>query len=102
MGEQMNGQELALRCRRLRAELEAQHLAVVRDLRAYPGPVAGCDQQFNALLARRDQLSRDLSRLTRIEEAIDRACGEAADPGLLITAGEDLGLLVDAASRDEA
>lgn len=50
----------------VREQLEAARTAVLRELRAYPRPVAGCDQQYNHLLAARDGIVRDLQWLTDI------------------------------------
>ncbi|MCI4666221.1 MAG: hypothetical protein MRY74_16030 [Neomegalonema sp.] len=44
---------------RLQCELEA----VKDEISAYPGPIAGCDAQFNYLLARRETLLRAISEL---------------------------------------
>lgn len=51
-------------------ELE-EHLAnarrsILAEIRSYPPPIAGCDQQFNYLLEQRDQIARDLNRLASI------------------------------------
>ena len=47
----------------LRARLEALWAAINREVRRYPTPIAGCDQQFNHLLDMRLQVSRALRRL---------------------------------------
>jgi hypothetical protein len=43
--------------------------AIQDEIRTYPTPIAGCDQQFNHLLEKRDQL---IGEANRINEAISR------------------------------
>ncbi len=47
----------------LRETLEARREAVNKEIGAYPGPITGCDAQFNHLLVERQQLNRELGRL---------------------------------------
>lgn len=46
------------------ALLECERREVAAEIRNYPGPIAGCDQQFNHLLERRAMLNREITRLT--------------------------------------
>ena len=46
-----------------RARLRAALAAIDAELRAYPTPVAGCDAQYNHLLARRRQVRAALNAL---------------------------------------
>ena len=48
----------------LRACLEHQSAALSAEVRAYPTPIAGCDEQLTELIARR---SRVIERLRRLE-----------------------------------
>lgn len=41
--------------------LESELAAVKAEIRDYPRPIAGCDAQFNHLLARREELLRELA-----------------------------------------
>ena len=43
--------------------LEAARRALADEMRAYPGPVAGCDAQFNHLLSERRRISDALAAL---------------------------------------
>lgn len=43
--------------------LEAQRAALNQEIAAYPGPIAGCDAQFNHLLEQRAGLNAQLGRL---------------------------------------
>lgn len=62
----------------LRAALEARRREVFAQIAAYPAPIAGCDQQFNHLLARRDALTAALNGLdTPVDGAPDEAALEA-------------------------
>lgn len=47
----------------LRETLEARREAVNKEIGAYPGPITGCDAQFNDLLSERQQLNKELGRL---------------------------------------
>jgi hypothetical protein len=54
---------------RLRDHLQSLTSAIQDEIRNYPTPIAGCDQQFNYLLEKRDQL---IEQTSRINEAISR------------------------------
>lgn len=47
----------------IRAHLETMRRAVMREIRAYPQPIAGCDAQIPVLWERRDAISAELARL---------------------------------------
>ena len=47
----------------MRAHLEAERRATMREIRAYPQPIAGCDAQIPVLWERRDAISAELARL---------------------------------------
>lgn len=47
----------------IRAHLEAMRLAVMREIRSYPQPIAGCDAQIPVLWEQRDAISAELARL---------------------------------------
>ena len=53
----------------LQGHLQDLRKAVQDEIRNYPTPIAGCDQQFNYLLERRDRIAGESSR---ISEAIAR------------------------------
>jgi hypothetical protein len=64
----------------IRAHLERRRLALADEIRAYPSPIAGCDQQFNWLLEQRNEIAANLRRL---EEVCARhPPGEARDAAL--------------------
>ena len=46
-----------------RRDLEAERLALQREINACPAPIPGCDVYFNDLLERRSRISEELSRL---------------------------------------
>jgi hypothetical protein len=50
-----------------RDAIQAERRRVVREISAYPGPIAGCDEQFNHLLDIRARLERALAELDRPE-----------------------------------
>jgi hypothetical protein len=52
---------------RIRTHLVSEKHRIYEEIRNYPRPVAGCDQQFNYLLEERARISADLERM-------DRAC----------------------------
>ena len=52
---------------RLREHLQSLKHAIQDEIRNYPTPIAGCDQQFNYLLERRREL---IGETNRINEAI--------------------------------
>ena len=47
---------------RVQQALTEQKVSVVAEIRSYPPPIAGCDVQFNHLLAQRTELTRELRR----------------------------------------
>lgn len=47
----------------IRAHLDAARRAVMREIRFYPQPIAGCDAQIPVLWERRDALGAELARL---------------------------------------
>lgn len=51
----------------LRDALTARKAAVAAEIRRYPGPVPGCDAQFNHLLEVRRILAQELQRLDALE-----------------------------------
>ena len=62
--------------RSLRSRLEGEARALAEEVRAYPGPIARCDDQLPALIARRT----DAYAALREAEALDRereALGDA-------------------------
>jgi hypothetical protein len=44
-------------------KLQNEKALLVEEIRSYPRPIAGCDAQFNYLLARRDAIQRALIAL---------------------------------------
>ncbi|MEJ2130435.1 MAG: hypothetical protein P8Y95_02145 [Gammaproteobacteria bacterium] len=44
---------------------------VQRDIRSYPMPIPACDEQFNSLLERREELSRELARARELSDETD-------------------------------
>ncbi len=59
----------------LRDALEAARAPLLAEIRAYPGPIAGCDVQFQRLLEQRQILTRDLGRLDALADG--RASADA-------------------------
>jgi hypothetical protein len=59
--------------RAIRAHLEALKDDLFARIRAYPTPITACDDQFNWLLERRDQVTGELARL---DAAIERSATE--------------------------
>jgi hypothetical protein len=51
----------------LEDHLENARRSILAEIRHYPPPIAGCDQQFNYLLEQRDRISDELSRLASIQ-----------------------------------
>ncbi len=47
----------------VQAYLEERRRSVIEEIRAYPGPITGCDAQFNHLTAERRLLNAELARL---------------------------------------
>ena len=50
-----------------RTQLEAERERIREEISSYPAPIAGCDEQFNYLLERRQQVRRELARLVEEE-----------------------------------
>ncbi len=46
-------------------EVEALLVVIYLQIKNYPTPIAGCDEQFNFLLAERDRLRDELEQLKR-------------------------------------
>jgi len=46
-----------------RAVLKERLAALNAEIGSYPGPITGCDEQFNHMLEERTQLNAELSRL---------------------------------------
>ena len=57
----------------VRAHLERKRLALADEMRNYPTPIPGCDQQFNGLLDAYQRVRRALQQL-------DAICAAALDP----------------------
>lgn len=55
----------------VRAHLEQRRLALADEMRNYPSPIPGCDQQFNWLLDQHHRVRRQLQEL-------DALCSSAA------------------------
>jgi len=66
---------------KIRAHLERQRDLNYEQIKNYPMPIPGCDQQYNYLLEQRTSISREL---TRLHDAIN-ADRHAADRVELIT-----------------
>ena len=56
-------------CDRIRSRLLREQGRINEEIGAYPAPIAGCDQQFNHLLAQRAAIKGELTRLAVIEGA---------------------------------
>jgi hypothetical protein len=52
-------------------QLTAHRASLNEEIAAYPGPITGCDAQFNHLLERRAGLNAQLVLLTGMSEAVD-------------------------------
>lgn len=61
---------------RLREYLEDERYRISREIGSYPAPIPACDQDFNHLLAEREQVNEELARL---EQLAARSLA-AADP----------------------
>jgi hypothetical protein len=59
---------------RIRTHLVSEKHRIYEEIRNYPRPVAGCDQQFNYLLEERARISAELERM-------DRDCVESLTRG---------------------
>lgn len=53
----------------IRGHLEDIKNPISAELRNYPQPIAGCDQQFNHLSERRERIFRELDRLDAVRDA---------------------------------
>jgi len=51
-------------------ELQAQLDKVKSEISQYPGPITGCDAQFNYLLEQRYALAGELARLRKIQNNV--------------------------------
>lgn len=60
----------------VRSQLENRLAALNEEIGAYPGPITGCDAQFNHLLEERTRLNAELTRL-------DAAAAEGTDANAL-------------------
>ncbi|REK06844.1 MAG: hypothetical protein DWQ37_22685 [Planctomycetota bacterium] len=49
--------------------LEAEKQRLYEEIRTYPTPIAGCDQQFNYLLEQQARVVAELNRLRSAREA---------------------------------
>jgi hypothetical protein len=53
--------------------LEAERQRLYEEIRNYPAPIAGCDEQFNYLLEQQARVVRELNRVrTEIADCISR------------------------------
>tara|TARA_R110001606_G_scaffold68916_1_gene157483 strand:+ start:366 stop:626 length:261 start_codon:yes stop_codon:yes gene_type:complete len=52
----------------LRAALVARKAEIAAEIRHYPGPIPGCDAQFNRLLEIRQILAHELLRLDAVTD----------------------------------
>jgi len=60
----------------LRDALTARKAEVAAEIRNYPGPIPGCDAQFNRLLEVRRILAQELQRLDRADDvSVDEFVG---------------------------
>lgn len=50
----------------VRAYLEERRRTVIEEIRTYPGPITGCDAQFNHLTEQRRLLNAELARLDTV------------------------------------
>lgn len=86
--------------RELAKHLEEVRRSVLAEIRSYPSPIAGCDQQFNHLLEQRARIARGLSRLASIRQGDPATGADIEALGDLIEgsdgiAGERKGHLVE-------
>lgn len=56
----------------LRDRLQKAKKLILEEIRNYPRPIAGCDQQFNYLLEERDRISGELSRIASVRSDDDQ------------------------------
>ncbi|MDA0655052.1 MAG: hypothetical protein O2912_01405 [Proteobacteria bacterium] len=52
----------------LKSRLQTLKAPIDHSIRNYPGPIPGCDAQFNYLLEERSKLSRELVRLEKCSQ----------------------------------
>lgn len=52
-------------------QLTAHRAALNEEIASYPGPITGCDAQFNHLLERRAGLNAQLVLLTGMSDGVD-------------------------------
>jgi hypothetical protein len=52
----------------LQDHLEEVKSSILAEIRHYPPPIAGCDQQFNHLLEQRSRIARALGRVASIRQ----------------------------------
>ena len=52
-------------------QLTARRVALNEEIAVYPGPITGCDAQFNHLLEQRSSLNAELARLGEMSEDAD-------------------------------
>jgi len=72
--------------RSLRSRLEGEARALAEEVRAYPGPIARCDDQLPGLIARRTEAYaalREVEALDREREALGEAEWQARAAALL-------------------
>ena len=60
----------------VQAQLTARRVALNEEIAVYPGPITGCDAQFNHLLELRSCLNADLKRLGELSEGADASALE--------------------------
>ena len=63
----MEGLEITGHIRTAEAALEAAKQGLVQEITSYPGPVSGCDEQYNHLLSQRNRVNAALAALGREE-----------------------------------
>ena len=68
--------------------LTARRVALNEEIAAYPGPITGCDAQFNHLLELRVGLNQDLARLSELGEGTDAGTLERFIESCRFLAGE--------------
>jgi hypothetical protein len=49
--------------REVEEQLDAERRRLYEEIRSYPTPIAGCDQQFNYLLEQHAQIIAELNRI---------------------------------------
>ena len=62
----------------VRERLQAARTPLLAEIRTYPGPIAGCDVQYQNLLKRRQALTLELGRLHNIAARPDPASALSA------------------------